>query len=80
MHQRFSNVAPDTLPSRPRWLRLAPFLVCAPALTPRQWQVLGLIAAASLFDRYDLALFSLALKQIQTGLGIAEGDLGTLEH
>lgn len=63
---------------RPRWLRLAPFLIHPPALTPRQWHVLGLIAAASLFDRYDLALFSLALKHIQAGLHIAEGDLGML--
>jgi MFS family permease len=78
MQQRFSNVARDPAPYRPRWLRLAPFLVRVPTLTPRQWHVLGLIAAASLFDRYDLALFSLALKQIQTGLGIAEGELGTL--
>jgi MFS family permease len=78
MHERCSDVGPDTVPYRPRWLRLAPFLVYAPPLTPRQWQVLGLITAASLFDRYDLALFSLALKQIQSGLGIAEGDLGTL--
>jgi hypothetical protein len=46
MHQRLPNVAHDPAPYRPRWLRLAPFLTHAPALTPRQWQVLGLIAAA----------------------------------
>ena len=78
MHQKFPNLVHDTAPYRPRWLRLAPFLTHVPALTPRQWHVLGLITAASLFDRYDLALFSLALKQIQTGLGIAEEELGAL--
>ncbi len=62
----------------PRWLRYAPFLGRPPALTRRQWRVLGLVAAASLFDQYDLGLFSLALKQIQTELGIAEERLGLL--
>lgn len=62
----------------PRWLRFAPFLGRPPALTRRQWRVLGLVAAASLFDQYDLGLFSLALKQIQAELGIAEDRLGWL--
>ena len=62
----------------PRWLRYAPFLGRPPALTRRQWRVLGLVAAASLFDQYDLGLFSLALKQIQAELGIAEDRLGWL--
>ncbi|MGE3540668.1 MAG: MFS transporter [Candidatus Tectimicrobiota bacterium] len=68
----------DQTPYRPPWLRLLPFLLYTPALTYRQWHVLGLVAVASLFDRYDLALFSLALKQIQLSLDIAEGDLGAL--
>jgi MFS family permease len=62
----------------PRWLRFAPFLGRPPALTRRQWRVLGLVAAASLFDQYDLGLFSLALKQIQAELGIAEHRVGIL--
>jgi putative MFS transporter len=62
----------------PRWLRAAPFLGRPPALTRRQWRVLGLVAAASLFDQYDLGLFSLALKQIQEELGIEEARVGLL--
>ncbi len=62
----------------PRWLRYAPFLGKPPALTRRQWRVLGLVAAASLFDQYDLGLFSLALKQIQAELGIEEHRVGLL--
>lgn len=63
---------------RPRWLYLAPFLGRPPALTRRQWRVLGLIAAASFFEQYDSYLLALALKQIQAGLGIAEAEVGLL--
>lgn len=63
---------------RPRWLRLAPFLGRPPALTRHQWRVLGLVGTASLFENYDLALFSLALKQIQVDLAIPEASLGVL--
>ncbi len=63
---------------RPRWLQFAPFLGRPPALTRRQWRVLGLVAAASFFEQYDLYLFTLALKQIQAGLGIPEAQLGLL--
>jgi MFS family permease len=38
--------------------------------------VLGLVATASLFETYDLFLFSLALKQIQVEMMIAEGQVG----
>ncbi len=62
----------------PAWLRGAPFLGRPPALTRRQWRVLGLVAAASFFDQYDLFLFSLALKQIQAALLIPEEQLGYL--
>jgi hypothetical protein len=47
---------------RPRWLLLTPFLGRAPALTPRQWSVLGLVSAASLFDQYDRSIFALAAR------------------
>jgi putative MFS transporter len=70
--------AHDTQRFRPAWLRWVPFLVAPPALTRRQWRVLGLIAVASLFDRYDVTLFALALPQIQAELGIAEGQVGLL--
>jgi len=64
--------------SRPAWVRLAPFLGRPPALTQRQWRVLGLVAMASFFEMYDLYLFALALKQIQADLGIPEASLGVL--
>lgn len=63
---------------RPRWQRWLPFLAGSPELTARQWRVLGLVSVASLFDQYDMSLFGMALPQIQTGLGIAEGDVGWL--
>jgi hypothetical protein len=44
---------------RPRWLRFAPFLGRPPALTRRQWSVLGLVSIVSLFEQYDVYLFSL---------------------
>ena len=61
---------------RPGWLRYAPFLGRPPALSRRQWRVLGLIALVNLFDQYDLQLFGLALKQIQAELLIPEEQLG----
>ena len=64
--------------SRPAWLIFAPFLGRPPALTRHQWQVIGLLGLASLFDQYDLQLFSLALKQIQADLAIPEARLGDL--
>ena len=62
----------------PRWYRYTWFLGRPPDLTRRQWRVLGLVAAVSFFETYDLYLFSLNLKQIQTDLAIAESDLGFL--
>jgi MFS family permease len=63
---------------RPAWYRLTPFLGKAPELTARQWRVLGLVAIVSLFEQYDLYLFSLSLKQIQADLAIDEASLGML--
>ncbi len=63
---------------QPRWLRFAPFLGRPPALTRHQWRVVGLIAIVNIFDQYDLMLFSLALKQIQSDLAIPEAQLGEL--
>jgi MFS family permease len=61
---------------RPRWLLAAPFLGRTPALTRRQWRVLGLVSAAALFHQYDRALLALALPRIQEGLAIAESEVG----
>jgi MFS family permease len=47
-----------------------------PDFTPRQWRVFLIAITAAFFDQYDRALFSLALKQIQEGLKIAEARLG----
>lgn len=62
----------------PRWYRYVPFLGAPPALTRRQWRIMGLVAVVNIFDQYDLYLFSLALKQIQADLAIPEAQLGTL--
>ena len=47
-----------------------------PPFSPRQWRVFGISTTAGFFDNYDTALLSLALKQIQRGLGIADARLG----
>ncbi len=62
----------------PFWYRFAWFLGRPPDLTRYQWKLLGLVAAVSFFEQYDMYLFSLNLKQIQAELGIAESDLGLL--
>jgi len=63
---------------RPGWYKLTFFLGRPPELTARQWRVLGLVAIVSLFEQYDLYLFSLSLKQIQADLAITEARLGLL--
>jgi len=47
-----------------------------PPFSPRQWRVFGISTTAGFFDNYDSALLSLALRQIQRGLDIAEARLG----
>src|SRR5215469_16914875 len=49
-----------------------------PPFSPRQWRVFGISTTAGFFDNYDSALLSLALRQIQRGLGIAEARLGAI--
>ena len=49
-----------------------------PPFSRRQWRVFGIVATAGFFDNYDRVLLSLALKQIQKGLGIAEARLGAM--
>lgn len=67
---------PEPRVRRPRWTYVIPWAGHAPRLTPRQWSLLGLLAAAELFDQYDMGILGLALKQIQEGLGIAENQIG----
>jgi putative MFS transporter len=62
----------------PRWYRLTPFLGRPPALTANQWKVLGLVAVVSLFEQYDVYLFALNLKQIQSDLAVGDENLGFL--
>jgi putative MFS transporter len=63
---------------RPAWFRFTPFLGRPPALTRRQWRLLGLVSLVSLFEQYDVYLFALNLAHIQRELGIDEGQLGLL--
>ncbi|MGH7934638.1 MAG: MFS transporter [Candidatus Binataceae bacterium] len=49
-----------------------------PPFTPRQWRVFWISTTAGFFDSYDGALLSLALRQIQRGLGVAEAHLGAM--
>ena len=48
-----------------------------PALTQRQWRILLLLAAASVFDRYDLGILQLALPHIRESLEITEGQISS---
>lgn len=57
---------------------IPPLFGVTPALPARQWRVLGLMIAAGLFNAYDHQILSLALKQVQDGLGIADGRVGYL--
>ena len=70
--------AEDDRTSRPAWARLLFLRRWPPALTRRQWHVLGLVVLASFFEMYDLYLFALTLQQIQADLVIPEASLGLL--
>jgi putative MFS transporter len=54
------------------------FLGRTPPFTKRQRRVFWIASTAGFFDQYDRALLSLALKQIQSGLKIAESQLGAM--
>lgn len=49
-----------------------------PPFTRRQRRVFWIASTAGFFNEYDRALLSLALKQIQAGLKIAEASLGAM--
>jgi putative MFS transporter len=54
------------------------FLGRTPPFTKRQRRVFLIASTAGFFDQYDRALLSLALKQIQAGLKIAESHVGAM--
>ena len=56
-----------------RWL---PLFGSTSPFTRRERRVFWIAASAGFFNQYDLALLSVALKQIQSGLSIAERELG----
>ncbi len=63
---------------RPWWSYLVPYFGKTPELTRSQWRIMGLLVVAELFEHYDVGLLSMALVQIQAGLGIAEEGIGDL--
>jgi putative MFS transporter len=70
-----ASAVSDSPPHRARF----PFLARRfPPFTPRQWRVFGISTTAGFFDTYDGALLSLALRQIQQSLRIAEAGLGAM--
>lgn len=72
------STIPDQTPGAARTPRRFPAWLPIPPFTPRQWRVFGISTTAGFFDVYDSALLSLALKQIQRGLQVAEGRLGAM--
>ena len=63
---------------RPWWTRAIPYFGKTPDLSPTQWRVLGLLVIAELFEHYDIGLLSMALKQIQEGLGVPDNEIGAM--
>jgi MFS family permease len=70
--------AEDEILELPRLQRRLFLFGKLPPFTRRQWRVFGIAATAGFFDNYDRALLSLALKQIQKGLHVAEEHLGAM--
>ena len=65
----------DERSGRPWWTFAVPYPGKMPSLTRKQWSVMGMLAAAELFDHYDVAILGLALSQIQVGLAIPEAEI-----
>jgi putative MFS transporter len=78
MTQPVEIADPTEVAQRRRWRRGLAFVSRAPTLTSRQRSILWLVSLASLFDQYDRSLITMALPQIQAGLGISEGEVGVL--
>ena len=62
--------------SNPWWI--PPFLGRVPNLSDFQLRTLGIIALALLFESFDQATLTAALKQIAADFGVRESDLGEL--
>jgi len=73
-----STKEPTLAFQRPTWLRRVPFVATAPALTERQWRVLGLVALATMFGQYALVLLPLALPQIQASLAVSAAQMSSV--
>ncbi len=58
----------------PRWI--PPFLGRVPEMPPETLRLLGVISLALLFENFDQATLTAALKQIALSFGVAEADLG----
>ena len=65
----------DERVGRPWWTYAVPYPGAMPDLSRKQWSIMGLLAAAELFDHYDVGIMGLALSQIQAGLSIGEADI-----
>jgi putative MFS transporter len=59
-------------------MRLFFFLRAPDAMDTPQWRLLGVLGATVLVNHYDFGLLTLALPEIQRGLGVAEEDIGPL--
>jgi len=57
------------------WLQRASLITHAPALTQRQWRVLGLVALVAGFGQYAVALLILALPQIQASMTLSTAQM-----
>jgi putative MFS transporter len=69
-----SEIAAEDRPAKIRWL--PPGLRPPGGMNKRQELVFLLVGAAALFGGYDTNVFSFAVPQIQTSLGIAEDKIG----
>ena len=64
---------------RPLWFRILFAFMRNPAeLDAHQWKLVGLLGATIVLNHYDFMVLNLALSQIQVGLGVAEGDIGSV--
>jgi len=63
-------------PDNPWWI--APFLGRVPDVPPARIGMLGVIALAVLFENYDQAMLTAALKQIGESFQVPESELGNL--
>jgi MFS family permease len=75
-HARAYRTPYRRAPDNPWWI--FPFLGRVPDVPPERIRLLGVIALALLFESYDQAMLTAALKQIAESFGVAESELGAL--